>query len=42
MKPDTNTLPGPTNVPGAGLMYNEYICYDIAQVKLRYLFHVQM
>jgi hypothetical protein len=24
------------------LFYNEYICYDIAQVKLRYLFRVKM
>lgn len=29
--------PGPTNEPGAYLQYNEYIAYDIAQVKLRYL-----
>ncbi|KJZ74530.1 hypothetical protein HIM_06126 [Hirsutella minnesotensis 3608] len=40
--PDTTVAPGPTCVPGASLLYNEYICYDVAQVKLRYLFHVQM
>lgn len=22
------------------LMYNEYICYDVAQLKLKYLFRV--
>ncbi|KAK4153633.1 poly polymerase catalytic domain-containing protein [Chaetomidium leptoderma] len=31
MMPDTSVLPGDTNVPGAGLWYNEYICYDIQQ-----------
>ncbi|KAH6893061.1 poly polymerase catalytic domain-containing protein [Thelonectria olida] len=40
--PDTNIKPGPTNVPGAGLFYNEFIAYDVAQVKLRYLFRVKM
>ncbi|KAK2608708.1 hypothetical protein QQS21_002697 [Conoideocrella luteorostrata] len=40
--PDTTTVPGPTKIDGAWLQYNEYICYDIAQVKLRYLFHVEM
>lgn len=34
--------PGPTNEAGAYLMYNEYIVYDVAQIKLRYLFRVQM
>lgn len=41
-QPDTNTKPGPTNVQGAGLFYNEYIAYDIAQVKMRYLLRVKM
>lgn len=27
---------------GLQLLYNEYICYDIAQVRLRYLFRVRM
>jgi len=34
--------PGPTNVPGAYLQYNEFIAYDVAQVRLRYLFRVRM
>ncbi|KAG8669494.1 hypothetical protein FPOAC2_08823 [Fusarium poae] len=40
--PDPNVKPGNTNVPNAGLYYNEYICYDIAQVKLRYLLRVKI
>ena len=36
------TKPGHTKEPGAYLEYNEYICYDVAQIKLRYLFRVQM
>ena len=40
--PDTKVLPSNTNVPGAYLQYNEYIAYDIAQVRLRYLFRVRM
>jgi poly [ADP-ribose] polymerase len=34
--------PGPTNEAGAGLFYNEYIVYDVAQIKLRYLLRVSM
>jgi len=34
--------PGPTNEDGAYLQYNEYIVYDVAQIKLRYLFRVSM
>ncbi|KAI5237167.1 PARP-domain-containing protein [Aureobasidium subglaciale] len=41
-QPDTTQDPGDTNVPGAYLLYNEYICYDIAQVRLRYLLRVKM
>ncbi|KEY68041.1 hypothetical protein S7711_06952 [Stachybotrys chartarum IBT 7711] len=33
---------GSTDLPQASLWYNEYICYDVAQVKLRYLFRVKM
>lgn len=33
--------PGATN-EGGGLQYNEYIVYDVAQIKLRYLFRVSM
>ncbi|KAK3360411.1 poly-ribose polymerase-like protein [Lasiosphaeria hispida] len=40
--PDTAVEPGPTGVAGASLYYNEYICYDSAQVRLRYLFRVRM
>ncbi|KAF1350007.1 poly polymerase catalytic domain-containing protein [Delphinella strobiligena] len=40
--PDTTQLPGQTEVEGASLMYNEYICYDVAQVRLRYLLCVRM
>lgn len=40
--PDTTVQPGPTNEPGASLQYNEYICYDVAQIRLRYLFRVRM
>lgn len=34
--------PGHTGESGAHLQYNEYIVYDVAQIKLRYLFRVQM
>ncbi|KAI1426440.1 PARP-domain-containing protein [Xylaria sp. FL1777] len=40
--PDTTVSPGPTNIPHASLYYNEYICYDISQVRLRYLLRVRM
>ncbi|CAK3869542.1 Poly [ADP-ribose] polymerase 2 [Lecanosticta acicola] len=40
--PDTTKAPGATNVPGAFLLYNEYIAYDVAQVRLRYLLRVKM
>ncbi|KAI4922829.1 hypothetical protein J4E90_001264 [Alternaria incomplexa] len=42
MMPDVSTPPGATNVPNAYLQYNEYIAYNVAQVKLRYLLRVQM
>jgi poly [ADP-ribose] polymerase len=42
LQPDMSVKPGPTNVPGAYLQYNEYITYDVAQVRLRYLFRVRM
>ncbi|KAI9753214.1 MAG: hypothetical protein M4579_005280 [Chaenotheca gracillima] len=32
---------GPTNVSNAYLQYNEYIAYDVAQIRLRYLFRVK-
>lgn len=40
--PDVSIQPGSTNVPGAYLQYNEFICYDVAQIRLRYLFQVRM
>ncbi|KAK2001053.1 PARP-domain-containing protein [Colletotrichum falcatum] len=40
--PDMSVKPGNTNVPNAYLLYNEYIVYDLAQVRLRYLFRVRM
>lgn len=40
--PDTSTRPGATGVQNASLLYNEYITYDVAQVRLRYLFRVRM
>lgn len=41
-QPDTKIAPGPTEVQNASLLYNEYICYDVAQVRLRYLFRIKM
>ncbi|KAI9149511.1 Poly [ADP-ribose] polymerase [Paramyrothecium foliicola] len=40
--PDAKVPPGPTKIPNTCLYYNEYICYDVAQVRLRYLFRVKM
>lgn len=40
--PDTTIKPGPTGVPNAYLQYNEFICYDVSQVRLRYLLRVKM
>lgn len=40
--PDMSTPPGPTHVDNASLQYNEYITYDVAQVRLRYLLRVRM
>ncbi|KAK3498775.1 PARP-domain-containing protein [Neurospora hispaniola] len=42
MMPDTSVKPGNTNVPGCSLLYNEYIAYDVAQIRLRYLFRVKI
>ncbi|OAL30647.1 hypothetical protein AYO20_08609 [Fonsecaea nubica] len=35
-----NYPPSPTNEPCAQLLYNEYIVYDVAQIRLRYLLRV--
>ncbi|KAL8366761.1 hypothetical protein RB599_011246, partial [Gaeumannomyces hyphopodioides] len=40
--PDTSVKPGPTKVEGAYLQYNEFIVYDVSQVRLRYLLRVKM
>ncbi|TLD14255.1 uncharacterized protein PgNI_02811 [Pyricularia grisea] len=40
--PDTSVKPGDTGYPNAWLQYNEYIVYDLAQVRLRYLLRVKM
>jgi poly [ADP-ribose] polymerase len=41
--PDTSHgPPGPTGVKNAHLQYNEYICYDVSQIRLRYLLRVKM
>ncbi|KAJ6438183.1 integral membrane family protein [Purpureocillium lavendulum] len=40
--PDPSATATGTNIPNTSLLYNEYICYDVAQVKLRYLFHVML
>lgn len=37
-----SVAPGATNEKGVILQYNEYIVYDVAQIKLRYLFRVKM
>jgi len=42
LQPDTSVPPGDTKVKDASLRYNEYICYDVAQVRLRYLFRIRM
>ncbi|KAG4428497.1 hypothetical protein IFR05_016017, partial [Cadophora sp. M221] len=39
--PDVTSPPGHTGVPNAYLMYNEYITYDVAQVRLRYLLRIR-
>ncbi|KAL2754805.1 hypothetical protein ACRALDRAFT_1077052 [Sodiomyces alcalophilus JCM 7366] len=40
--PDVSVEPGDTNVAGAGLWYNEYIVYNVSQVRLRYLLRVKI
>ncbi|TQV90589.1 poly polymerase (Poly[ADP-ribose] synthetase) [Cordyceps javanica] len=40
--PDPSKPAENTNVKDASLYYNEYICYDVDQVQLRYLFRVKM
>ncbi|EFQ34910.1 uncharacterized protein GLRG_10054 [Colletotrichum graminicola M1.001] len=40
--PDVSVKAGDNNISNAYLMYNEYIVYDLSQVRLRYLFRVKM
>lgn len=41
--PDPNQGPGDQKQhPNAYLQYNEYICYDVAQIRLRYLIRFQL
>jgi poly [ADP-ribose] polymerase 2/3/4 len=40
--PDVSTEPGPSHESGAYLVYDEFICYAVDQVRLRYLFRVKM
>ncbi|EFX00136.1 poly adp-ribose polymerase [Grosmannia clavigera kw1407] len=40
--PDVAISPGPTGHPNAHLLYNEYIVYDVSQIRLRYLFRVRI
>ncbi|OAA72364.1 poly polymerase 2 ADP-ribosyltransferase 2 [Cordyceps fumosorosea ARSEF 2679] len=40
--PDPSKPAEDTKIPNASLYYNEYICYDVDQVQLRYLFRVKM
>lgn len=40
--PDVTELPGPSGEYGVTLMYDEFIAYSVAQVRLRYLLRVKM
>lgn len=40
--PDVSELPGPSDEDDFTLMYDEYIAYSVAQVRMRYLFRVKM
>lgn len=42
LMPDVSTAPGPSGEFGSELLYDEFICYDVAQVRLRYLLRVGM
>ena len=42
LMPDVQGSIGPTGEKGAGLLYNEYIVYDVKQIRMRYLFRVDM
>ncbi|KKY22678.1 putative polyribose polymerase [Phaeomoniella chlamydospora] len=40
--PDTSELPGEIEDDRCALAYDEYICYDISQIRLRYLLRVRI
>lgn len=40
--PDVSVTPGPSDDLTSALFYNEYIVYDVAQIRLRYLLRVSM
>ncbi|KAL1956257.1 hypothetical protein VTO42DRAFT_7517 [Malbranchea cinnamomea] len=42
LMPDTSTPPKDSSVDGLYLQYNEYIVYDVAQIRIKYLFLVHM
>lgn len=41
-QPDLSVKPGKTKVDNAHLLYNEFITYDVSQVRLRYLLRVKI
>jgi poly [ADP-ribose] polymerase len=41
-QPDAKVEISDTNVPNAYLMYNEYIMYNVDQIRMRYLLRVKM
>jgi poly [ADP-ribose] polymerase len=42
LMPDTSSPPEETTDSGVYLQYNEYIVYDVAQIRIKYLLLVQM
>ena len=40
--PDVSMPFGPSGEAGAGLLYDEMIVYTVEQLRLRYLFRVEM
>jgi poly [ADP-ribose] polymerase 2/3/4 len=42
LMPDINKKMGPSDQVSANLLYNEYIVYDVAQIRQRYLLQVHM
>lgn len=42
LMPDTTSSPGAATEDGLYLLYNEYIVYDVAQIRVKYLLLVEM